>query len=74
MLVAVGTAGMAPPEAVLTELVIVTLLAAVAKPHHALAVAVGTLDGVEDCAGERNGEPKTKTKKHLEKIYGQTPN
>lgn len=57
VLVAVGTAGMAPPEAVLTELVIVTLLAAVAKPHHALAVAVGTLDGVEDCTGERNAKP-----------------
>lgn len=56
MLVAVGTAGMAPPEAVLTELVIVTLLAAVAKPHHALTVAVGTLDGVEDCAGERKAK------------------
>lgn len=56
MLVAVGTAGMAPPEAVLTELVIVTLLAAVAKPHHTLAVAVGTLDGVEDCARERKAE------------------
>ena len=57
VLVAVGTAGMAPPKAVLTELVIVTLLAAVAKPHHALAVAVGTLDGVEDCAGDTNAEP-----------------
>lgn len=70
MLVAVGTAGMAPPEAVLTELVIVTLLAAVAKPHHALAVAVGTLDGVEDWVGERNGEPKNKTMEHPEKVYG----
>lgn len=74
MLVAVGTAGMAPPEAVLTELVIVTLLAAVAKPHHALAVAVGTLNGVEDCKGERNGQLQTKTKKHPENIYEQTPN
>lgn len=52
VLVAVGTAGMASPEAVLTELVIVALLAAVAEPHHALAVAVGTLNGMEDCGRE----------------------
>lgn len=43
-----GTTGMPPPEAVLTELVIVTLLASVAKAQHALAVAVRTLNRVED--------------------------
>lgn len=50
-----GTAGMAPPEAVLTELVIMTLLAAVAETHHTLGVAVGALDRVKDCRGEERG-------------------
>lgn len=36
------------PEALLTELVIMALLATVAKSHHAWAVAVGALDWVED--------------------------
>lgn len=48
VLVAMGTSGMSSPEAVLTELVIVTLLASVAKPHHTLTVAVGTLNRMED--------------------------
>ena len=48
VLVAMGTTGMTPPEAVLTELVIVTLLASVAKSHHALTVAVRTLNWMED--------------------------
>lgn len=48
-----GTAGMPPPEAVLTELVIMTLLAAVAEAHHTLSVAVGALDRVKDCRGRR---------------------
>ena len=48
VLVAMGTTGMPPPEAVLTELVIVTLLASVAKAQHALTVAVRTLNRVED--------------------------
>lgn len=39
---------MAPPETVLTELVIVTLLASVAKSHHTFTVAVGTLNWMED--------------------------
>lgn len=43
---------MPPPEAVLTELVIMTLLAAVAEAHHTLSVAVGALDRVKDCRGE----------------------
>lgn len=48
---------MPPPEAVLTELVIMTSLASVAKAHHALAVAVGALDRVKDCrVGESKGE------------------
>lgn len=46
-----GTTGMPPPEAVLTELVIMTLLAAVAETHHTLGVAVGALDRVKDCGG-----------------------
>lgn len=50
-----GTAGMAPPEAVLTELVIMTLLAAVAEAHHALGTAVGALDRVKDCGGGERG-------------------
>lgn len=55
MLVAMGTAGMPPPEAVLTELVIMTLLAAVAEAHHTLSTAVGALDRVKDCREERRG-------------------
>lgn len=39
---------MSPPEAVLTELVIVTLLASVAESHHTLTVAVRTLNWMED--------------------------
>ena len=50
-----GTAGMPPPEAVLTELVIMTLLAAVAEAHHTLSMAVGALDRVKDCREERRG-------------------
>lgn len=46
---------MPPPEAVLTELVIMTLLAAVAEAHHTLSMAVGALDRVKDCRGERRG-------------------
>lgn len=40
---------MTPPEAVLTQLVIMTLLAAVAEAHHTLTVAVRALDRVEHC-------------------------
>lgn len=48
MLVAVGTVGMATPEAALAQLVTMTLLAAVAETHHALAPAVRTFHGMED--------------------------
>lgn len=48
VLVAMGTTSMSPPEAVLTELVIVTLLASIAKAQHTLTVAIRTLDRVED--------------------------
>lgn len=68
MLVAMGTTGMPPPEAVLTELVIMTLLAAVAEAHHTLGVAVGALDRVKDCRGpggaERRGEGRGETHTH----------
>lgn len=47
---------MPPPEAVLTELVIMTLLAAVAEAHHTLSMAVGALDRVKDCREERRGQ------------------
>lgn len=51
-----GTTGMPPPEAVLTELVIMTLLAAVAEAHHTFSMAVGALDWVKDCReGRREG-------------------
>lgn len=53
-----GTAGMPPPEAVLTELVIMTLLAAVAEAHHTLSVAVGALDRVKHCGGRQRGGVK----------------
>lgn len=49
MLVAMGAGGMTLPEALLTKLVIMALLATVAESHHALAVAVGALNWVEDC-------------------------
>lgn len=54
-----GTAGMPPPEAVLTELVIMTLLAAVAEAHHTLSMAVGALDRVKDCREEGRGQTHT---------------
>lgn len=50
---------MPPPEAVLTELVIMTLLAAVAEAHHTLSMAVGALDRVKDCREERGGHTHT---------------
>lgn len=53
---------MPPPEAVLTELIIMTLLAAVAEAHHTLSMAVGALDRVKDCRGERRGH----TRKHTQ--------
>lgn len=59
VLVAMGTTGMPPPEAVLTELVIMTLLAAVAEAHHTLSMAVGALDRVKDCREERRGQTNT---------------
>lgn len=48
VLVAVSAAGMATPKAVLAELVVVALLAAVSEAHHALAVTVGALHRMED--------------------------
>lgn len=50
---------MPPPEAVLTELVIMTLLAAVAEAHHTLSMAVGALDRVKDCREERRSHTQT---------------
>lgn len=52
---------MPPPEAVLTELVIMTLLAAVAEAHHTLSMAVGALDRVKDCREERRDQTHTHT-------------
>ena len=63
-----GTAGMPPPEAVLTELVIMTLLAAVAEAHHTLSMAVGALDRVKDCREERRGQTHTRT--HINRCDG----
>lgn len=60
VLVAVGAVGMATPKAVLAELVTVALLASVPESHHALAVAVGALHGMEDWRPERRGERGTK--------------
>lgn len=48
VLVAVRATGMAPPKAILTELVVVALLASVPEAHHTLTPAIGTLDRVED--------------------------
>lgn len=56
---------MPPPEAVLTELVIMTLLAAVAEAHHTLSMAVGALDRVKDCRQERRGVRHTHTHTHV---------
>lgn len=49
------------PEALLTELVIMALLATIAESHHALAVAVGALNWVEDCRRRRRGKKKKET-------------
>jgi hypothetical protein len=48
MLVAMGTVGMATPEAALTELVAMALLAPVTEPHHTFTPAIGTFHGMED--------------------------
>lgn len=48
VLVAVGTVGMATPETALAQLVTMTLLAAVAEAHHALAPTVRTFHRMED--------------------------
>lgn len=60
VLVAVGAAGVAPPEAVLAQLVVVALLAAVPEAHHALTVAVRALHGVEDLETGRKKTPHFK--------------
>lgn len=48
MLVVMGAAGVAAPEAVLTQLVAAATQAAVAEATHAVAPAVGAGDGMED--------------------------
>lgn len=48
VLVAMGTVGMAPPEAALAQLVAVALLTPVPETHHALAPAIGTFHRMED--------------------------
>lgn len=55
---------MPPPEAVLTELVIMTLLAAVAEAHHTLSMAVGAFDRVKDCREERTDQRHKDTHSH----------
>lgn len=57
VLVAMGARGMPLPEALLTELVIMALLATVAKSHHALAVAVGAFNWVEDYGWRTQHKP-----------------
>lgn len=47
-----GTAGMTAPEAALTKLVAMALLAAVPETHHALTPAVRTFHWMEDCGTE----------------------
>lgn len=54
---------MPPPEAVLTELVIMTLLAAVAEAHHTFSMTVGALDWVKDC---REGGVRKKKTTHMQ--------
>lgn len=56
MLVAVRAACVAAPKAVLTELVVVALLAPVAEAHHALTAAVRTLHRMEDWEGREEEE------------------
>lgn len=48
-----GAAGVAAPEAVLTQLVAAATQAAVAEAAHAVAPAVGAGDGMEDWQGEQ---------------------
>jgi len=63
MLVAVRTVRVATPKAVLTELVVVALLASVPEAHHALTPAVRALHGMEDLVGmEKEGEKKKNNK------------
>lgn len=50
VLVAMGTIGMATPEAALAELVAMALLAPVPETHHALAPAIWTFHRMEDWA------------------------
>lgn len=63
MLVAVRTIGMATPETVLTELVVVALLASVPETHHALTPAIRTFHGMEDLVEMRKEGKKIKKKK-----------
>lgn len=56
VLVAMGTICMATPEAALTELVAMALLAPIPETHHALAPAIGTFHRMEDWAGKNNNK------------------
>lgn len=67
MLVAVRTIGMATPKTVLTELVVVALLASVPETHHALTPAIRTFHGMEDLV-EMRKEGKKNKKKNFKKI------
>lgn len=48
MVIAMVTGDTAPPEAVLTQVVVIATLAFVTKTHERLAVTSFTLDGVKD--------------------------
>lgn len=56
MLVAMGAAGMTTPEAALTKLVAMALLAAVPETHHALTPAIRTFHWMEDCDKQEHFE------------------
>ena len=64
MLVAMRTICMATPKTVLTELVVVALLASVPETHHALTPAIRTFHGMEDLVemGKEGGVGKKKEK------------
>lgn len=53
---------MATPEAALTQLVAVTLLAPVPETHHAFTPAIRTFHRMEDCKKQRDARLDTRQK------------
>lgn len=58
-----GTIGMATPEAALTKLVAMALLAPISETHHALAPAIWTFHRMEDWAEKNNNSKRVELMK-----------